>query len=456
MKKNDVSSVMLKLSKHIAGATSKSVPRKVADRAKLHLVDTFAAMISGSRLLPGRKAVDYVKRLGGRPEAGVIGTDIVTTVQNAALANGMFGHADETDDTHPPSLTHPGTSVVPSALAISERNRLSGEEMLRAVVLGYDVCARMLLTLKPMPYLRSGHHAGATGQVFGAAAAAGALLRLTPLQVRYMLSYTGQQTAGLYTMFRDPEHIEKAYAMGGMPAHNGLQSAMMAAAGWTGVEDIFSGERDFFHTFAPEEFNREDLSHGLGKDYEMLRASIKRWPIGGPIQGPMHVLNDLIAEHGFMADDVEKVIAKMPDKELEIVDNRPMPDISVQHLLAVMLIDRKLTFKSAHDFDRMKDPKVLKVRAKVQAVGDAALTDVQRRWRCVMEVHLKDGRVLHGQTMASKGSFENPLNPAEETEKALDLIVPVLGKKRAADLLEALWNIEKVKDVRKLRALYAR
>jgi 2-methylcitrate dehydratase PrpD len=456
MKTKNVSPMMLKLSRYIAGATSRPTPKKVSERAKLHLVDTFAAMISGSRLMPGQKAIEYVKVLGGKPEAGVIGTKIVTTVQNAALANGMFGHADETDDTHPPSLTHPGTSVVPAALAIGERNRLSGQDMLNAVILGYDICSRMLLTLHPMPYLRSGHHAGATGQLFGAAAAAGALMKLTPLQVRYMLSYAGQQTAGLYTMFRDPEHIEKAYAMGGMPAHNGLQSAMMAACGWTGVEDIFSGERDFFHTFAPEAFDVEDLTRGLGKNYEMLRASIKRWPIGGPIQGPMHVLNDLMAEHGFQAADVEKIIANMPDKELEIVNDRPMPDISVQHLLAVMLLDRKLTFKSAHDFDRMKDPKVLKLRARVHAVGDPSLTDVQRRWRCVMEVHLKDGRVLHGQTMASKGSFENPLNAAEETEKAVDLIAPVLGKRRCGELLETLWNIEKVKDVRSLRALYVK
>jgi 2-methylcitrate dehydratase PrpD len=452
--KPPISPHMRKLSAHLANALRKPLSKDLVERVKLHTVDTFAAMISGTRLLPGKRAISYIKAIGGKPEAGVIGTRLVVSAANAALANGMFGHADETDDTHPPSLTHPGTSVVPSALAISERNRLSGEEMLRAVVVGYDVCARMLLTLKPMPYLRSGHHAGATGQVFGAAAAAGALMQLTPLQVRYMLSYTGQQTAGLYTMFRDPEHIEKAYAMGGMPAHNGLQSAMMAAAGWTGVEDIFSGERDFFHTFAPEDFDRENLSRDLGKDYEMLRASIKRWPIGGPIQGPMHVLNDLMAEHGFGAKDVEKLVANMPDKELEIVNNRPMPDISVQHLLAVMLLDRKLTFKSAHDFDRMKDPQVLKMRARVHAVGDPSLTDVQRRWRCVMEVHLKDGRVLNGQTMAAKGSFENPLTAAEENEKAMDLLAPILGKSRSLELLDTLWNIEKVKDVRALRKLY--
>jgi 2-methylcitrate dehydratase PrpD len=451
-----ISPIMLKLSKYISSATSIEIPDAVTERAKLHLIDTFAAMISGSKLEPGKKAIAYVKTLGGKPEASVIGTNIKTSAQNAALANGMFGHADETDDTHPPSLTHPGTSVVPSALAISEKYQLSGSEMLKAVVLGYDICSRILLTLKPMPYLRSGHHAGATGQIFGASAAAGALLKLSPLEIRYMLSYTGQQTSGLYTMFRDPEHIEKAYAMGGMPAHNGLQAALMVKAGWTGVEDIFSGERDFFQTFAPEAFDRNDLVDGLGKRYEMLRASIKRWPIGGPIQGPMHVLNDLIKDHRFKAVDIEKIVAKMPDKELEIVNNRPMPDISVQHLLAVMALDEKLTFKSAHDFERMKDPKVLKMKRKIFAIGDESLTDVQRRWRCVMEVHLKNGSILHGQTMAAKGSFENPLTISEEKEKALDLIGPTLGKQKAQDLIEQLLNIDKLKNIKKLQTFYTK
>ncbi len=451
---NAVSPMMNALSAHIATAVKRPLPKEVADRAKLHLVDTFAAMISGSRLLPGQKAIAYVKTLGGKPAAGILGTRMVTTPQNAALANGMFGHADETDDTHPPSLTHPGTSVVPAALAIGEQNKLSGKALLRAIVLGYDVCARMLLTLKPMPYLRSGHHAAATGQVFGAAATAGALLKLNPRQVRYMLSYAGQQTAGLYTMFRDPEHIEKAYAMGGMPAHNGTQAALMVKHGWTGVEDIFSGERDFFYTFAPEEVDREMMARGLGKDYEIMRAGIKRWPVGGPIQGPMHVLRDIIVEHGIKAADVVKITARMPDKELEIVNNRASPDISVQHLLAVMLIDGNVTFKSAHSFNRMKDPKVLAVRSRIEAVGDPTLTDIERRWRCVMEVVLKDGRVLRHQTMAAKGSSENPLTPAEENDKALDLIVPILGKKKSTALLDALWNFDKLPDVRVLRKLY--
>jgi 2-methylcitrate dehydratase PrpD len=453
----EVSETTSKLSAYIAGAVRKPLPREVAARAKLHLVDTFAAMISGSRLLPGKAGISYIKALGGARESGVIGSRIVTSAANAALANGMSGHADETDDTHPPSLTHPGTSVVPAALAIGERGKLSGSAVLRAIVLGYDLCARLLLALRPMPFLRSGHHAGAFGQLFGAAAAAGALLALDSRRTRYLLSYTGEQAAGLYTMFRDPEHIEKAYAMGGMPAHNGTAAALMVAHGFTGVEDVFWGERDFFFTFAPPEgADPEALVRGLGKDYELMRGGIKRWPVGGPIQGPLHVLRDLMQQHQFSPDDVERLVARMPDKELEIVNGRDMPDISVQHLLAVMLQDGTVTFASAHDFKRMKDPRILALRQRIEAVGDPDLTDVERRWRCVMEIYLKDGRTLRHQTMAARGSYENPLTPAEEEEKALDLIAPVLGKARAQSLLKALWSFDRIQDVRALRRLYAR
>ena len=183
-----VSPLTQKLSAYIARALREPLPAAVAERAKLHVVDTFAAMISGSRLLPGQRAIDYVSSLGGAGKCGVVGTKIVTSPLLAALANGMFGHADETDDTHPPSLTHPGTSVVPAALAIAETRGLGGAHVLRAIVLGYDVCARLLLALKPMPFLRSGHHAGAFGQLFGAAAAASALLGLDQKRVRYVLS----------------------------------------------------------------------------------------------------------------------------------------------------------------------------------------------------------------------------------------------------------------------------
>src|SRR5262245_3491501 len=222
----NVSAEMKELSAYIAGAVKKPLPKDVAERAKLHVLDTLAAMISGSQLLPGKRAIGYVKTLGGTKEASVVGTRIVTTAVNAALANGICAHADETDDSHPASITHPGASAVPAALAMAERNRQTGLALLRAVVAGYDVGTRLTMSLDLKPFYARGHHPPSFGGLFCAAGAAGALAKLDPERVRYMLSYTAQQAGGLSALFRDPEHVEKAFDMGGMTAHNGVQAAL--------------------------------------------------------------------------------------------------------------------------------------------------------------------------------------------------------------------------------------
>ena len=127
----NISPEMKALSGHMARARGRRLPKAVAAKARMHVLDTFAAMVSGARLLPGRRAIAYVGTLGGAREAGVAGSRIVTNAPNAALANGMLAHADETDDSHVSSHTHPGCAVVPAALAAAERTHAPGTAFLR-------------------------------------------------------------------------------------------------------------------------------------------------------------------------------------------------------------------------------------------------------------------------------------------------------------------------------------
>src|SRR5512134_881411 len=239
-------------------------------------------MISGARLLPGKAAISYVRSLGGNREATIVGTRMMTNVPNAALVNGMTAHADETDDSHAASNTHPGCGIVPAALALAERNRASGMSLLRAVALGYDVSSRLTMSLGAAHFRRVGHLTHAFGPTFGSAAAAAALCRLNASQVRHVLSYASNQASGISTYPRDTEHIEKAFVFGGMPARNGATAATMVASGCSAVDDVFSGERNFFIAYderartgvtpRPEELTRE-----LGKTFEIVNTNIKRW-----------------------------------------------------------------------------------------------------------------------------------------------------------------------------------
>jgi 2-methylcitrate dehydratase PrpD len=443
---------MQQLSRYIAGALRRPLPKEVLEKTKHHVLDTLAAMVSGSRLLPGRKAISYTRTLGGAKEATVAGSRVVTTAQNAALANGMLAHADETDDSHAPSLTHPGCGIVPAALAMAERERRNGTALLRAVALGYDVGCRLTLSLDPYQFREDGHSTHSFGPMFGAAAAAGILAGLKEQGVRHLLSYTAQQASGISCWMRDPEHIEKAFDFGGMPARNGVAAAAMVAHGFTGVEDVFAGERSFFVAYGRSP-RPEVLVEGLGEAYEIMNANIKRWSVGSPIQAPLDGLAFLIRENGLKADDVESLVVRVAHQGANTVDNRDMPDICMQHLCAVMLLDGIVTFKSSHDQKRMRDPRVLAIRKKITLLGDDALTRAMPSRQGIVELALRDGRTLRHHTEAVRGTAENPMTRAEVDAKSHDLVAPVLGKPRARRLCEAVWAVEKLDDMCKLRPL---
>ena len=446
-----VSPVMRRLSEYIAAVPRRRLPADVQERAKHHLLDTLAAMVSGSRLLPGRRAIEFAAVQGGAREACVIGSRLITSAITAALANGMHGHSDETDDTYYLALVHPGCSIVPAAFAMAEREGRGGTALLRAMVLGYDVCARMSKALGIEKLRSAGFSTHSIGGTFGSAAAAGAIAALNADEARYLLSYAAQQASGLSCWARDVEHIEKAFDFGGMPARNGVTAAIMTAMRFTGVEDVFSGDRGFFHAY--ERFAEpERLVAGLGVEYEIMNTAIKRWAVGYPIQAPLDAVASLIARHGVKAADVARVVVTIDEQGARTVNARKMADINIQHLVAMMLVDGEITFASSHDESRLRDPAVTRFRSRIELAGSAALSRTKTT-QAIVEIALRSGERLRHHTKAVRGTSTNPMPRAEIEAKARDLLVPVIGRRRTERLIEAVWNIESVKDVRRLRPL---
>jgi len=218
------------------------------------------------------------------------------------------------------------------------------------------------------------------------------------------------------------------------------------------VEDVFSGERNFFVAYgrAPKP---EELVRDLGSTYEIMNTNIKRWSVGSPIQAPLDGLLELIAEHRIKADDVEKLTVRVGHQAANTVDNRSMPDICMQHMCAIMLLDGTASFKSSHDLKRMRDRKVLALRSRIELYGDDALTQALPSRQGIIEIKLRDGTELRRHVTAVRGTSENPMKREEVDFKSFDLLAPVLGKARARKLCDAVWTIEKLADARKLRPL---
>jgi 2-methylcitrate dehydratase PrpD len=194
----------------------------------------------------------------------------------------------------------------------------------------------------------------------------------------------------------------------------------------------------------------------LGVRYEITRTNVKKWTVGAPIQAPLDALEVLLKKYRFEPDQVKQVVVRVATNEATIVNNRAIPDICLQHLCAVMLLDRTVTFTSAHDKARMSDAAVLRQRAKVQLVPDAALERFMPRRAGIVEVTLTDGQTLSERVDDVRGTSENPMTREEIVAKARDLITPVLGAAAFGKLADRIFDLERMKSVRELRPLLQR
>ncbi len=439
---------------YCALARNRPLPQAVAEKTALHLLDTAAAIISGATLPAGRAGEAFARRMGGPAESLVLGSGQKVAAPHAALANAMAAHADETDDSHVGGRFHPGCAIVPAALAMAELFDRSGAELLRAIALGYDIGARAVLALGLDPNVKPRHSTHSIASNFGAAAAAASLAGLDERQVAWALSYTVQQASGVPYWQRDRDHVEKAFDFGGMAARNGTYAALLVDCGWTGVEGVLSGSDSYLSAFsnapAPEAF-----SDGLGENFEIMGAAIKKWCVGSPIQAALDSLVALMAEHGITAADAERIVATMPDDRLHIVNNRDMPDVCLQHLLAVTLLDGDLTFAATHDRARMDDPAVRALRERIIAEPSPELTAARPPRQAIVTIETRDGRRLSHHTKAVLGTPANPMPADQVAHKARDLMTPALGHDGASRLIGALLECNSPARVRDLQGLLA-
>jgi 2-methylcitrate dehydratase PrpD len=447
---------MQTLSDYMAAAGSRPLPDEAAEHAKHHLLDTLASIVSGSELLPGQAAQRYIGAHGGKGAATIAGTMLTAAPADAALANGVMAHADETDDSHNASRSHPGCAVVPAALAVGEELRIDGARFVRAVTLGYDVGTRVVMAMGGAEFsYESSLATHSIAGTFCAAAAAACAAGLNARQMRWALDYTAQQSSGIVAWRRDTDHIEKAFVFGGMTARNGVTAALVVRSGWNGVEDIFSGADNFFQAYAPKA-KPERLVEKLGERYEVVQTDIKKWTVGSPIQGPLDATEAIRGKRRFQADQVRRVTVRLAPSVAAVVDNRDIPDICLQHMVAVMLVDKTVSFHAAHDKPRMQDAAILRERAKVDLVRDGELVQFLPVRVAVVEIELADGTRLSERISAVRGTPRNPMSRTEVMEKARDLTAPILGREKSARLIDTVYAIETVTDIRNLQPLLQR
>jgi 2-methylcitrate dehydratase PrpD len=419
------------LAHYMVTARERSLPPKVLLDTKHRVLDALGAMVSGARLRPGELAIRYTRAQGGTPEATVFSTDI------------------KTDDVDPLTKAHPGCSVVPAAFAMAEREDRSGMEVLKAVALGYDLGCRFLVALGPD--LVRGSHRGAECPVatIGSMAAAASLARLDEIGMRFAFSYAAQQVSGLWSWVQDPDHIEKAFDIGGMGARNGVTSVVMVQMGFTGVRDVLSGKHNVIEALSSRP-HPEEMMAGLGSRFFVSETGIKTFSVGYPNQAPLDAFFALRRQYGLRADNVARIVVRLPEDGPGIVSNSSMPNVNCQYLIATALVDGAVSFANSHSSEHMADPQIRAVMQRVQVVGDPKLNDPAAPRSGLVEVTLSDGRTVSHFTRFPPGTKENPVDTEAVNAKARDLMTPVLGAQRTETLIQRVNTLEQVSSMREL------
>ncbi len=280
------------------------------------------------------------------------------------------------------------------------------------------------------------------------------MLRLDSRQVRHALSYAGQQASGIGYWDRDLEHVEKSFDFGGMGSRNGVMAATMVAMGFTAVDDPFTGDTSIF-TALTDRSAPEALVAGLGTRFEVLNTTIKKWSVGVPLQSVLDSMAVMLQDRAVRAGSIRRIVIDVNPDDLHIIDNNPSPSLCLQHVVALMIADGGASFATLHDEARMRDPRLLAIRKLIETVPNDELRTALPARQSIVRITTADGRTLSQRTSATlvRGTAGNPMDAKEVEAKALDLMAPVLGAARAAELIAAVADLDHLGAVIGLRRL---
>ncbi len=386
-----------------------AIPDDVRARIKLLILDSFGCALYGADLPWSRILIDTLSRLDTSNAIGVWGTGRKLSAPHAALANGTLVQSFELDDVHRQGVLHVGAVTLPALCAVAELNPgMTGKEFLTAAVAGYEIGPRVGICMG-QEHIGQGWHSGATLGVFSSAAGAARGLKLTPEQTVHALGIAGTQSAGLMAA-QYGAMVKRMHA--GRSSQSGLYGALLAANGFTGIQDVFeSPYGGFCSTFSrsTDRFNLDELTAGLGERFETTRISLKMYSCVGSNHTTLDSIREMQARHPFGAADVDRIIVYGSQVTVDHCGWKYIPNgvtgaqLNLPYCVATLLLENEV-FVDQFAESVLDDPRRIALADQVTVLHDPAITARGSRFRHAVrvEVYLKDGTRLDEQRDAPR------------------------------------------------------
>ena len=383
------------------------VPPAVIARARLILLDTLGAMLAASnpKYSATRILADLATRLGGRPESSLVGQRVKTSCVQAALVNGTLGYYCDIEPHHVGAILHAPAVVIPTGLAVAEKQGASGRRLLEALILGIEVTCRVSYALNPVALYNRGFHPSAVCGAFGAAAAAGHLLRLDAARFGIALGLAMQQASGLLAWASDRTENSRPLNPG-LAARNGTTAAVLAWLGFGGPPTPFEGKYDAFTAFSGER-HPEALLADWGTHFHLPEFAFKLYSSCSFTHPGLDALLSLAQEHRLRPAEVRTIVLRFPRSGAHMIDNNELKSHCAQYILPVGLVFGGVTIDDILE-DRLRHPQVARLRAATRLVADPELDAAYpERYASIVEVATRDGRTFSRRVDYARGTMQN-------------------------------------------------
>ncbi len=431
------------------------VPPRVVERAKDLVLDHLGVALHSANLPWSAIVRDYAKATGDKPESTLYGHSERVGRRVAALANGTAAHGIELDDTHDESFGHPGTVVIPAALAVAEARQATGRDFLTAVIAGYEAQCRVGAAANAA--MSRGFHGTAVAGVFGATAATASLLKASAEQLESAFGLAVSMASGVMQFTEDPAGNMVKRLHGGLPSHNGILAAELAAAGLRGPRQGIDGRYGFVRMFAGAD-DASRVTRDLGAAWEIDQISVKLYACCRMFHAFVDAIRECVSDSGVRTEDIVAAEIVGPQMLLEgRMQYRPRSVMSAQYSLpyavaATLLLDPQ--DPRSFSEQNMTRPDILAVMDKVTGVADPELDRLlPAKYPGGVRFRLKDGRAVARTLFDSVGTPARPIDREGIICKFRTLTATIADPPLQEKIMQAVFALETDDGVSRLAAL---
>ncbi len=438
-----------RLARFVGKLAYEDLPEAVVEKTKELILDQLGCQLAGSTLPWTQPAYDYVvDNTGTRKESTIVHFGVRTSAQDAAFANAGFGHGMMGDDTDSVCHAHFGSIIIPAALALGERERISGRELIKAVTLGYEIASRIGASA-PLAESR-GFHPGPVFGPFGVAAAAGSILKFEESQILDAMGIAASHASGLMEYSKSGGTVNRLHSS--IAAHGGIRAAFLARKGVRGPSTVLEGERGFLRAYSGESSLRE-LTEGLGERYRVGLIELKAYCCCGTSTTTLDGVSEIKRKHHVHPDQLEEIIVQTGPLTFSMTGSvvEPQDVTSAQFSgsfgVALRLVKGGNSFREYSE-ENLRDAQVLALARKTKLILDKGIGNLPRSDNPArVLIRLKDGREYEETVPAGKGSILNPIEEEEVNEKFRQYASAVLSGREADVIVEVVRGLDRIENL---------